>query len=120
MELAGILFGGTVTLALLGNHMQKRGAVGFEAHAQRTLERGDIVAGNGRRARDAELFEEHFTRNDHLLERIFRVAAQIDQAAAKRTACLERTLYRIARTRVFATRALFAQITSERAHVARD
>ena len=120
MELAGVLFGGTVALALLGNHVQKRGAIGLEAHAQRALERGNVVAGDRGRARDAELFEEHFARNDHLFERIFRVAAQIDQAAAKRTACLERALHRIARTRVFAARALFAQITSERAHIARN
>ena len=120
MEFAGVFFGGFITLALLGNHMQKRGTIGLKTHAQRALERGDIVTGNGRRARDAELFEEHLARNDHLFEGIFRVAAQIDQTAAKRTACLEHALHRIARTRVFAARTLFAQITSERTYVARD
>ena len=120
MEFAGVLFSGLVAFALLGNHMQKRRTVGLEAHAQRALERRNIMAGNGRRARDAELFEKHLARNDHLLEGVFRIATQIDQAAAKRTACLECALHRIARTRVFATRALFAQITSERTHVARD
>ena len=45
MEFAGVFFGGFITLALLGNHMQKRGTVGLKTHAQRALERGDIVTG---------------------------------------------------------------------------
>ncbi len=120
MELAGVLLGRGIAFALFGDDVHKRRPVRLEAYAQRPLERSDVVAVDGSGAYDAELLEEHLARNNHLLERIFGIATQIDEAASERAARLKGALNRIARAGIFAARAFLAQIASEGPDISRD
>ena len=78
------------------------------------------MAGNGRRTKKTQLLENHLSGNDHLFDRIFHVASEIDQTMTPVPLGLQRALKTVASLGVFARCALMPEIGGKRPDIARD
>ena len=120
VELLRVLDRRRVSRALARDHVHEHGNVVVHHGRQRLFEQADIMTVYGRRAQDAQLFENHRARDDELLHRLLHVASEVRKRAAESPAALERLLHGVAGLAILRRGSHVTEVLHERAHVARD